>query len=319
MATQRRLWSIWKWLGTSLSGLIVLAGLACVLWDRVTVATGVFSEVGLRGGALISLSWHGADWPRAEYWQISVPDGTADECASAWAQDGIWPSWGRDGNERWTIIPLWIPFALVFPATVCLWRDPRKWAVIALVCFAAVLLATRVAARYFYDAYWPGHPDSFRAETALLPGLSFYHSGDYFWQNRQQALIFLSACCVFVIPPIVGLALARGRVVAALIVVASLSVLASAIYDVWQRWDSWVWLIYGPLSRRPALLDAAWRDVAWVAGLSMGGLLIACAIYRIMARRQTPPGRCPACGYDLRVQAALQIPRCPECGRALMV
>jgi hypothetical protein len=32
------------------------------------------------------------------------------------------------------------------------------------------------------------------------------------------------------------------------------------------------------------------------------------------ARHQKPPFACQTCGYDLRIQLARYLPRCPECG-----
>jgi hypothetical protein len=302
-----------KWAGTVFCALIVLASIACALWGRVTVATGLFSEVGIRGGAIVTFSWHGADWPPAEYWAIER-ERTIRDWADEWAGDGIWPSWGQDGHERWTIVPLWIPFVIIFPVTIWLWRDERKWIVVAIVAFAACCVGTRVASRYFYDAYWPGHPDSFRAETAMLPGLSFHHFGDFFWQDRQQALIFLSACAAYALPPFVGLALARGRELVALVPLTSILLAGAATWEVWERWDSYVRVFSTPATGSVFIIEKAWRDVAWVVGLTIGGLLIGYAIRLVVPRHPFRVGRCRACGYDLRVQSALGIPRCPECG-----
>lgn len=293
-----------KWAGAVICALIVLACIACTLWGRLTVATGLFSEVGIRGGAIVAFSWHGADWPPAEYWAIER-ERTIRDWADEWARDGIWPSFGRDGNERWATVPLWIPFAIIFPATIWLWRDERKWTVVAIVAFAACCVGTRVASRYFYDTYWPGHPDSFRAETALLPRLSFYHSGDYFWQDREQALIFLSACSVYALPPIIALGISRRRSIGVLITLACLALAASAARDIWKRWDSYTKTFLTTFTDSVFVIERCLPHVAWVVGLTVGGLIVGWSIYWVLEWRRILPGRCRACGYDLRVQSAL--------------
>jgi hypothetical protein len=109
--------------------------------------------------------------------------------------------------------------------------------VIVLLLFSACAISAHALTRHFYDSVWPGHPDSFRAETALLPRLSFEHFGEHFWEDHQQALIFLSACCAFALPQLAVLSLIRGRLIVPWVVAAVMVVAAMALRDIWQRYD----------------------------------------------------------------------------------
>ena len=315
MPSQFRIRSVLKWLGTSICASIVLMSIACILYGRVTVGTGPFAEFGIVGGAIVAFSWDGADWAPAESAALGEPERTIRDWADEWGQYGLWPARGQDGPERWTIIPLWIPFALFLPVTVWIWRDERKWAVVAFLAFAACAVGTRALARHFYDEFWPGEPDSFRAETELLPDFSFYHFNNYSWQDRNQALIFLAACSVYALPQGVALAVARKRAVALLITLVSIGIACWGLLDIWKRCDSYIRFFYAPGYYSVArVIEMAWRHAVWVVALSIGGLALGYLIRRLARTRRFAQDCCARCGYDLRVQTALRIPRCPECG-----
>jgi hypothetical protein len=59
------------------------------------------------------------------------------------------------------------------------------------------------------------------------------------------------------------------------------------------------------------LLDSSVSVPAWFAALASGAAaVLALRPWRLRGLRRATPGRCPACGYDLRATPD----RCPECG-----
>ncbi len=181
-----------------------------------------------------------------------------------------------------------------------------------VVGFFAPYFAAQMAARTCYDEFWPGVPDGFRAEMALLPELAFRHNEGYFWQDAQQAAIFGFAAAAFGGPPLAGGLLGWGtgrRLGAWGLTLLSMN---AALYEIWRRWDSYVHLFFP----RDCGIDAAWRcgrnDAAWVVGLSLGGLLVGQGL--LLLRRRPSKAVCSRCGCDVRVQRELGLARCPECG-----
>ncbi len=182
--------------------------------------------------------------------------------------------------------------------------------------FVCSLWASRAAARHFYDEFWPGHPDSFRFDTALLPRASFTHWGDPFWTDSEQALIFICSCGVFALPPLLAACASRSRVQLGLALCLTGLNLIVATWTIWNRYDSY-YAVFLPRDHTFVNVIAhAWKDFAWVAGLSAAGLLLGGAVaWRYLPRIRTHC--CTSCGYDVRVQLKLGLPRCPECGASL--
>ncbi len=194
-------------------------------------------------------------------------------------------------------------------------RLSRRWAsTICVVCaFVVPWAGFHRAARYCYDEFWPGVPDEFRAETALLPGLAFHHYEWYFWHDGQQAAIFGCAAAAYAVPPLVVGLLGRGRGRRFAAWGLTLLSMGAALYEIWRRWDSYVHLFYPKNCGIGAVWRCGWEDAAWAVGLSLGGLLVGQGLL-LLLRRRAGETACPKCGYDVRVQRELGIARCPECG-----
>ncbi len=185
-----------------------------------------------------------------------------------------------------------------------------------LALFLTTLLGAHAAACYFYDEYWPGHPDSFRFETALLPRASLRFYDDYFWNDTEQATIFLCSCSAFVLPPLLTAAWSRTRVRIVLVAGATAGCWVVALYTIWRRYDSYIDVFFHSNYTLGKVLVMAWRDAVWVTALTWGGFLAGAAISH-RHRRRHDPHCCYACGYDVRAQLAFGPLRCPECNTAL--
>jgi hypothetical protein len=117
-------------------------------------------------------------------------------------------------------------------------------------------------------------------------------------------------------------------------------VLCVAVCVLWVRsWGGWDYVVVGRGAShtyvlfsgggRVRLIRAEWVDAAPGhfsaaepgdlvavphAPLAAALLVVPCLwCYGVLTRRRPRPGRCPACGYDLRATPD----RCPECGRAI--